>query len=375
MASDAATGAARARETAGPWRDDLVTALCATALVFGLFLDGWNHINLQNGALGGFFTFWHGLLYAGFTATALWVMTRNPHLYLRDRRPEPHYQELLGVPLRYPFAVAGLGIATIGLFGDLVWHEVFGEETGVARVISPFHLFLFTGAGLLIAAPLRSAWHAPEYYPPTLSWRMFLPPLLSLTLLSALVAFLFQWLSAFVDWQPSLAIDRVPAELAAREDVNGTVEFAGVARVIVTNLVLLAPVLLALRRWRPPFGSITFLFTSVALLMSALSELNLGGTVLAAAVGGLAADLLIARLRPSPGNLPAYRIVAGATPLVLWSAYFLALWLFHDIAWPRDLWLGTVGLASVTGLALSFFAIPPAVGDAPKSSTAPPGHR
>lgn len=53
------------------WREDLVTSILATALVAGLFLDGWNHINLQNGALGGFFTVWHGLLYAGFTATVL----------------------------------------------------------------------------------------------------------------------------------------------------------------------------------------------------------------------------------------------------------------------------------------------------------------
>jgi hypothetical protein len=33
------------------WREDLVTSLLATLLVVGLFLDGWNHINLQNGAV------------------------------------------------------------------------------------------------------------------------------------------------------------------------------------------------------------------------------------------------------------------------------------------------------------------------------------
>src|SRR4051794_1711977 len=65
----------------GPWRDDLVAAVLATTLVGGLFLDGWNHINLQNGALGSFFTIWHALLYAGFSATAGWVISRNAHLY------------------------------------------------------------------------------------------------------------------------------------------------------------------------------------------------------------------------------------------------------------------------------------------------------
>ena len=32
------------------WREDFVSALAALTLVLGLFLDGWNHINLQNGA-------------------------------------------------------------------------------------------------------------------------------------------------------------------------------------------------------------------------------------------------------------------------------------------------------------------------------------
>jgi hypothetical protein len=43
-------------DAVGPWRDDLITAVLATTLVGGLFLDGWNHINLQNGTLGSFFT-------------------------------------------------------------------------------------------------------------------------------------------------------------------------------------------------------------------------------------------------------------------------------------------------------------------------------
>ena len=353
--------AAIPRPSAEPWRDDLVTSLCAVTLIAGLFLDGWNHINLQDGALGGFFTIWHGLLYAGFGATATWVLTRNPHLYVRGERAASHMQSVAGVPLRYPFAIAGIAIATFGLLGDAVWHTVFGEEEGVARVIGPFHLFLFTGAALLIAAPFRSAWHAPQYYPRVASWRTILPPLISLTLVAALVAFMFQWLSAFVDWQPSLAIDRVPAALAENDAVAGTVEFAGVARLFVTNLVLLAPLLMLLERWRPPFGAATFMFTGVAALMSALTEFDLGGSIVAAAVGGLAADVVIARFDPSPRKVPAFRAVAGITPLVLWPAYFFALWLFHDVAWPTDLWLGATALMSVTGLAISFFAIPPAV--------------
>jgi hypothetical protein len=345
------------------WREDLIAALLSTTMVFGLFLDGWNHINLQNGALGSFFTPWHAALYAGFSATAAWVMTRNPHLYLRDHAPKPELYRLAGVPLRYPFAVAGIAVATVGMVGDAIWHSLSGEETGVARVIAPFHLLLFAGAGGLLAAPLRSAWHAPEHYPARLSFRNFLPPLISLTLLTALGSFMFQWLSAFLNWTPSLTLDRIPPALAALERIHGTVEFADVARVIVTNLLLMAPVLLALRRWRLPFGSVTFLFTSVAVMMTGLAEFRLGWTIVAAGAGGLAADVLIHYLDPSPARPSTYRIVAVVTPLVLWFVYFVVLRVAYDIVWPADLWLGTTGLAGLTAGMLSFLTVPPAVAD------------
>jgi hypothetical protein len=343
------------------WREDLIAALLSTTLVFGLFLDGWNHINLQNGALGSFFTPWHAALYAGFGATALWVMTRNPHLYLRGRKAKPEMHVLLGIPLRYPFAVAGIVIATVGLVGDAIWHSIFGEETGVARVIGPFHLLLFAGAGALLAAPLRSAWHAPEHYPARSSFRNILPPLISLTLLAALGSFMFQWLSAFLYWTPSLELDRIPADLAGREAVNGTVEVADAARVVVTNLLLMAPLLLALRRWRLPFGSVTFLFTGVGVMMTGLAEYRLGWTILAAAAGGLVADVFIRKLDPSPARPSSYRVIAVVTPVALWLVYFVILMTAYDIDWPTDLWIGTTGLAGLTGGMLSFLTVPPAV--------------
>lgn len=343
------------------WREDLVTSLLATLLVAGLFLDGWNHINLQNGALGGFFTIWHGLLYAGFNGTALWVVTRNPHLYTRGARPAPYFHKFLGIPLRYPLAIGGLAIATVGLFGDIAWHAAFGEETGVARVIAPFHLLLFAGAAGLVSAPLRSAWYAPQFYPSTLSFRRILPPLLSLALVTCVAAFMFQWLSAFLDWTPSVTIGRIPGELAGDARIRGTTEFAGAARILVTNLILLAPLFLMLRRWRLPFGSATMLFVLVSFTMSALTSFDHGATVVAALVGGLVADAVIDGLRPDEGRTRGYRVLAVVTPLALWSSYFLILIFVYRSPWPFDLWLGTTLLAAISGLLLSYVAIPPAL--------------
>ncbi|MCA1700337.1 MAG: hypothetical protein LC790_16135 [Actinobacteria bacterium] len=347
-----------------------MTAALASLLILGLFVDGWNHINLQDGKLGGFFTPWHGLLYTGFSATAIWVISRNMHVFGREAASSERARPLAGVLLRYPLAVAGIAVATVGLFGDLAWHELFGEEEGVARVIGPFHLLLFTGAGLLITGSFRSAWHSASDYPVAPSIRTMLPPLLSLTLITAMGAFLFQWLSAFMEWEPAFGVDRVPGGLGKSAGVEETVEISGVARVVVTNLVLMAPLLLALLRWRPPVGSFTFMFTSVAALMSALTEFRLGGTIAAAVAGGFAADVLVRRLRTSPKRPGAYRWVAGVVPIVLWSVYFVVLGLIHDIHWPLDLAIGTVGLASVTGLLLSVLVAPPAVPDSAWRSTA-----
>ena len=343
------------------WREDLITGLLAVGLVAGLFLDGWNHINLQNGALGGFFTIWHGLLYLGFNATALWVVTRNPHLYRHQTKPQPYFHPVFGIPLRYPLAIAGLAIAMVGLTGDIAWHTAFGEERGVARVIAPFHLLLFAGAAGLVSAPLRSGWYAPQFYPRASSLRQILPPLLSLTLVTCVAAFMFQWLSAFLDWTPSIQIGRIPANLAGDERVVGTTEFAGAARVLVTNLILLAPVFLALRRWHLPFGSVTLLFGVVSVAMSALTTFAFGWTVIAALLGGLVADALIYGYGPHADNALGYRLVAALAPLTLWSSYFVILSEVYKIHWPFDLWLGTTLLASISGLLLSYVAIAPAV--------------
>jgi len=343
------------------WREDLITSLLSILLVTGLFLDGWNHINLQNGALGGFFTIWHALLYLGFNATALWVVTRNPHLYTRGAKPAPYFHPVLGIPLRYPLAIGGLALAAVGLFGDLAWHTAFGEETGVARVIAPFHLLLFAGAAGLASAPFRSAWYAPRYYPSDASFQRLLPPLLALTLVTCVAAFMFQWLNAFLDWTPSVQIGRIPPELAGNARVRGTTEFAGAARILVTNLILLAPLFLALRRWRLPFGSATLLFVGVSFAMSALTSFDLGATVVAALVGGLVADAIIDALRPDAHQTRGYRVMAGVTPLALWSAYFVILRLVYGIEWPFDLALGTTCLAAVSGLLLSFVAIAPVI--------------
>jgi len=344
-----------------PWREDLVTGLLATTLVAGLFLDGWNHINLQNGALGSFFTVWHGLLYAGFSATFAWVVTRNPHLFVPGARPAPYMHRVLGVPMRYPLAMLGFVIAMTGMFGDLLWHTEFGEENGVARVIGPFHLLLFAGAAALVSAGLRSGWYAPAWYPRVSGFIRLFPVLLSLTLVTCIAAFMFQWLSAILDWTPALPLGRMPSSLSADIRVRTTAEAVAAARVLATNAIVLAPLFLALRRWQLPFGSATFLITLVWTAMSGLTTFDLGATIGAGLLAGLTFDTVIALTSPDASRTLGYRLAAFAAPSVMWSTYFAVIWLVYGIVWPLDLLIGTIGMAALSSILLSYVAISPAL--------------
>src|SRR5207248_1381502 len=172
---------------------------------------------------------------------------------------------------------------------------------------------------------------------------------------------MFQWLSAFLDWTPSITLGRMPPSLQADVRVLYTAEFAGVARVLATNVIVFAPLLLALRRWQLPFGSATFLLVVVSAAMSGLATFDLGLTVVAALVGGLLFDTIVTLTRPDPSRTFGYRAAALIVPFVMWSVYFAILWTAYGIVWPFDLALGTVGVASITTTLLSYVAISPAV--------------
>jgi hypothetical protein len=53
--------------------------------------------------------------------------------------------------------------------------------------------------------------------------------------------------------------------------------------------------------------------------------------------------------------------LAALAPLAMWSTYFVILRAFYDVAWPFDLWLGTTGLAAISGVLLSYVAISPTI--------------
>jgi hypothetical protein len=142
------------------WRDDFVAALTGGLLILGLFLDGWNHLNLQQGKAGDFLTPWHGLLYAGFNACAIWAITRNTRL--RSMMFPSRAAKGAGAGARRApqfntahVALLGLGLAAAGVIGDAVARTA-GLVSDTGAMQAPFDFLLFTGAALMLAIALRS---------------------------------------------------------------------------------------------------------------------------------------------------------------------------------------------------------------------------
>jgi hypothetical protein len=333
------------------WRDDLVTVLLGLWLLAGLFVDGWAHFNLAQ--LETFFTPWHAIFYSGYGASAVWLCW----LIRRGRRAGR--VGLAAIPRGYELGLVGVVLFGAGGVGDLLWHLAFGVERDRAALLSPTHLTLFAGMTPIVTSPLRSAWASDDPAGDAPSLVAFLPPLLSLTAATAFVVFINEYLWAFAEvLHTPAARARVASggRLATRlaQDFN-------LATILITNLLLLAPVLLLLRRWRPLFGSVALLFTGVAGLASAVLAFRAVEYVGVACLAGLAADGLIRALRPWPGRPWALRLFATAAPLILWGLYFLATWLRAGEAWAPELWAGITVMAGLSGLGLSVLVAPPAL--------------
>ena len=105
--------------------------------------------------LEGFFTPWHGLLYAGFVGTAAWTFW----LAYQRRAEAPRWWRD-GWPAGYRVGALGVLLFAAGGLGDMVWHEVLGVEVGLNAAFSPSHMLIVVGSVLMLTSPLRSWWTA-----------------------------------------------------------------------------------------------------------------------------------------------------------------------------------------------------------------------
>jgi len=302
------------------WGEDVVTGWCSLLLALGLYLDG---------------TPWRAVLYLGFAGTAGWILTREQ---------PPGAWSLRAVPPGYRVGLIGVGLAMVVVAGDAGWHALAGAaEPGrhdLARLVSPFHLVLFGGVCLLAGSVLRAAWSRPS--PARVAGlKAIWPVVLATSVVAAMAAFFFQDVSPLV--APSA----------------GTAPVDELAGLLVHNLFFIAPMLLLLLRWQTPLGTFTVVAGSVALATQ--PGPGLVGLAGAGVLGGAAADVAVALLRPSPQRRWAARAVAVLAPAVYWTAHFALLGFGYGTGWEPAQWLGSVLWASLSGFTLALLMWPPAV--------------
>jgi hypothetical protein len=329
----------------------------------GLFLDGWAHTHRPE--LESFFTPWHAVLYSGFLASsAVLVGTAFRHRRGGVARP--------GVPAGYELSLLGVALFAAGGAADMAWHLLFGIEADVEALLSPTHLLLALGAGLILTGPLRAAWRRPA--PATASWGARLPMVLSLALLLSLLTFFTQYLHPLA--RPWAALGNRPTvgafAVAAADPrflgggVGGVfvAQALGLAGLLVPSLLLAGLALVTVRRWGAalPFGAFTIVFGLNALLMGLMRDeaVLVPGAVLA----GLVADGLVRWLRPAPERPMGLRLLGFAIPAAYVLLHLAVVVLVKGTWWSVHLLTGAVVTAGMAGWLLTYLVAAPCSGEA-----------
>jgi hypothetical protein len=331
-------------------RLDWLVALTAAWMVGGAWVDVWSH---HKSELESFFTPAHGVLYAGFLATAAVVVVasvRQEGGRFRLRAPDGYRLALVGIPL---FLVGGVG--------DSVWHTVLGIEQDLDALLSPTHLILGFGSALMASGPAVAAWNRPRNASPDRLGEVELPALISLGLVVSVGVFFTSFANPFS--LPVAAGDGLGA--LANLGVEGDAEVAttsalveqalGVASILVVVAVLMSAVLPVALRWRMPLGGLTLVF-ALGIGASALPH-EILAFVPAVLLAGLAADLLGRSLRPAVDRRSALVSFAFLVPVLLIGFYLATVQVTVGVAWPVALWSGSMVLAGAVGVGLAVLTI------------------
>jgi len=322
-------------------RDNVVMCLLSGWLLAGLTLDAWAHSNLTD--LETFFTPWHAVFYSGFTATAVWVVV----MIVRNVRQG---RSGVGViPVGYGWTVVALTVFGLSGIADGVWHTLWGIETTINILFSPSHLGLGASMVIIVTSPVRAMWSDPEL-PAAPSFRQFWPAALSTGMAVAQVLLFLGYGDAM----------KYRAEWIV-EGFSGSQQAASMlaARLIITNLVLLAPILFLARHWRLPFWTVTAVWLPAIALAAAETEARNPGTLLTFVAAGLLADLLVRWLRPGADRPGRYWLFGASAAFVTWALYIaVASMTAGRTPSVIEMWTGAPIVAGLLGWLLAALMLP-----------------
>ncbi|MFF3671825.1 hypothetical protein [Microtetraspora malaysiensis] len=340
-------------------RTDLVMALLGVWFGVGLMIDAWAHSNLAE--LETFFTPWHAVFYSGFVVVSGWI------IWQVWRNVRAGRQGLAAVPVGYLAGLVAIPAFAAFGFADMMWHTILGIETTINILFSPSHLGLIVTMMLIITTPLRSAWNAPDVGARPSLGRL-LPALLGLAFAATLVSLFLsygdamQYRSEGIVQAFSMLKDSGPGPQGGGPRPVGPGADRVAVAMVVTNVVMLSPVLLLVRRWLLPFGSVTVMYTVMVLMPGAQTAFRNVPILLSFVAAGFVSDLLIRRLRPSGERRAAYWAFAGLSAFATWSLYIgVASATGGGLPDVPELWTGAPVVAGLIGLALGALFLPNAV--------------
>ena len=323
-------------------RFEWLVVLSSLWLFAGLYLDGWAHNNIPE-QIDSFFTPWHAFLYSGYAVSAAilgvtYLLNIKRGYGWRQALPRAYMTSLLGAVI---FAVAG------NL--DFIWHWLFGFEEDVEALVSPSHLSLAVGGVMMMSGPLRAAWGRSGLQTDKISWRA----ILSLFVVLGVFTFFTQFSNAFSH----------PHVFAGEAPVGDTYfwDVALISYVLILTMLLMSAILMAVLRWTLHFGSLTLLLAGNSTLMFLMTwrySHEQWSILIAALIGGFIADVLLIILKPSATTVKALRWFSFLAPALFFLAYFLSLILTQGIWWNSNMWLGMIFFSGITGLGLSWLAVP-----------------
>lgn len=303
------------------------TALCFW-IVIGAYLDSWAH---HHGQTESFFSPWHIPLYSGFAVTWLYLFLTMFWNGWQWKRSLPH---------GYWLSFIGCVVFFIGGFGDMVWHSLFGIEASIEALLSPTHLLLALGAGMVVSGPIRAAFSRYGY---PMGLREWVPALSSATLLLSVLTFMTEYANPLAH---AMTTQKDFLSLAL-----------GTSGIILYSVFISSFILVLATRWKLPFGSATFILLINSVLLSFLHDTY--QMIIVGLFSGLACDYLYQQLRPSREKDFEFRLFSLLIPSVFFTLYFAALLSTVGIAWSVHVWAGSIVLAGIAGLLSSCAILQP----------------
>lgn len=294
-------------------------------LMTGVYLDAWAHVSRLPDS---FWTPWHAILYSGLLACGAFLFV------LRGTS----YRVLLG--RGYALSLVGFAIGAIAGVADAIWHTVFGIEFDIEAAVSPPHLAVAVGIGLVVTGPVRVAWAKRSFG---------LPAALSLLYGLSIVTVIVDYANPFSS--PFGAGPAPSREVAQLEQTVALFAFTAYAALLAGATVI------AVRSDARAAPWLGFVIGANGVAMTLVNgPLHPGAVPLLLGVAlftGCAVLVAAASLRPSVERPWMLRAFVFLVPVFAYVAYSVAVTLGLGTWWSPTFWNGLIAVGSLTALLVS----------------------